>query len=200
MGRPSNTAQRRAEILQAFLEVLAGGGYQGATIAAVARAAGLNAGLLHYHFERKLDMLIALVAELSDRVEERANAKLARAGADPERRLAAYVNAHVALGPGADPQAVAAWVAIGAEAIRQPEVRAVYQRAVAARLARFEELFREVLRARGRRTHAAPRMAAAVLAAVEGAYQLSVAAPEALPKGFAAPALKRMIQGLLGEE
>jgi len=197
VARPSNTKQRRADILEALLEVLAREGYRGATIATVARQAGLNPGLLHYHFDRKLDILIALVERLIAAVEERAEARLLRAGADPLERLLAYVDAHVAQGKGADTRAVAAWVAIGAEAIREPEVRAVYQAAIAGRLERLEGLFRECSQARGSRAAGAKRQAAAVLSAIEGAYQISVVAPGALPKGFAAPALRLMILGLL---
>jgi TetR/AcrR family transcriptional repressor of bet genes len=199
VARPTNTKERRADIQEALLEVLAREGYRGATIAAVARQAGLNPGLLHYHFDRKLDILIALVERLTTAALERATLRMARAGTDPVKRLLAYVNAHVALGAGADSRAGAAWVAIGAEAIREPEVRAVYQAAVRGRLARLEELFRACLRERGRSTSGATRKAAAVLSAIEGAFQLSVGAPGALPKGFAAPALRQMILGLLAD-
>ena len=44
MGRPSNRAERRAQILAAFATVLADHGYAGATITAVANEAGLTPG------------------------------------------------------------------------------------------------------------------------------------------------------------
>lgn len=200
MGRPSNTGQRRAEFLEAMLEVIAREGYRGATVAAVAQEAGLNQGLLHYHFKRKLEIVVALLERLAAAVEARAEGRLRRAGADPRARLLAYVDAHVALGKGADPRAVAAWVAIGAEAVREPEVGAVFQAAVEERLARLEAHFAAVRAARGAGRAGSRRDAAATLAAIEGAYRLAVAAPGALPRGFAAPALRRMVLGLLGDE
>jgi len=182
-----------------MLEVVAREGYRGATVAAVAQEAGLNPGLLHYHFKKKLEIVVALLERLAAAVEARAERKLRRAGDDPQARLLAYVDAHVALGKGADPRGVAAWVAIGAEAVREPEVAAVFQAAVEERLARLEAHFAAVRAARGERRAGSRSDAAATLAAIEGAYRLSAAAPDALPKGFAAPALRRMVLGLLGE-
>lgn len=199
MGRPKNTDARRAQITAGLLEVLATAGYDGATVAAIAKAAGLAPGLVHYHFATKEEILVALVEELVARLDARAQAALATTGDDPRGRLLAYVDAHVALGEGADAQAVAAWVAIGAEATRRPEVRRLYQAAVKLRLATLEGLLRDCLRAEGRSPRHATAWAAAVASAIEGAYLLATAAPGSLPRGFAAPALRRLIGGLIGE-
>ena len=100
-------------------------GYERASVAEIARAAGLTTGLIHYHFASKQNVLLALVERLAAGFEARFNERLDRAGDDPIKRLHAFVDAHLALDTAADPQAVAAWVTIGAEAIRQPEVRAI---------------------------------------------------------------------------
>lgn len=204
MARPKNTDARRAQITAGLLEVLAAHGYEGATVAAIARAAGLAPGLVHYHFATKEEILVALVEELAGRLDARAKAALATTGDDPRGRLLAYVDAHVALGEGADAQAVAAWVAIGAEATRRPEVRRLYQAAVKRRLTTLEALLRDCLRAEGQSARPAEAWAAAVASAIEGAYLLAAAAPGTLPRGFAAPALRRLIgglfAGLLGDE
>lgn len=197
MGRPSNTARRREEIVEALLAVIGRLGYEGATTAAVAEEAGLAPGLVHYHFASKLEILVALVETLAARVAARAAERLAGAGDDPLRRLLAFVDAHLALGPGADSRAVAAWVAIAAEATRRPEVRRVYRAAIVARRAELLRLFRACLRARRRPTGAASQHAAAVSAAIEGSFLLAVAAPGALPRGFAAPTLRRLIRSLV---
>jgi hypothetical protein len=39
-----------------------------------------------------------------------------------------------------------------------------------------------------------------VLSAIEGAYMLSVASPRTLPRGFAAPMMRRMADGMLDAE
>lgn len=200
MGRPSNTAERRAQIVDALLTVLSKEGWARATVAAVAREAGLASGLLHYHFASKQEILVALVEQLVARREERFAARLANAGDDPRARLFAWVDAHVALGPDADPRAVAAWVIIGAEAVREPEVRALYTEALEASHARLKSLIATCLRDDGRSTRGAERIAAAVLSAIEGAYRVNAAAPGVLAEGWAAPTLHRMIDVFLAGE
>lgn len=179
-------------------------GYERATIAEIAREAGLAPGLLHYHFGSKQEILVASVERLVARLEARFSARLETAGDDPRARLQAFVDAHVALGddhdPRDDPRAVAAWVVIGAEAVRLPEVRALYSAAIVASLSRLRALVAACLRAEARPTRNAGRIAAAILSAIEGSYRLSAAAPGALPEGYAAPTLLRMIDGLLAAE
>jgi len=55
MARPSNTDERRGQIVAALQAVMARAGYAGATIAAIARQAELAPGLVHYHFKDKRD-------------------------------------------------------------------------------------------------------------------------------------------------
>jgi TetR/AcrR family transcriptional repressor of bet genes len=200
VGRPSNTETRRAEIVEGLRVVLAREGYERATIAAVAKEAGLAPGLVHYHFASKLEILVALVVRLAAGLEARTGERLVSAGDDPRRRLLAYVDAHVSKGADEDPAAVAAWVAIAAEATRVPEVRAVYQGAIDARLRTLEELARACLRADGRDARSARSYAAAIASAIEGAFLLGTAAPGSLPEGFAAPTLRRLVAGLLGPD
>jgi TetR/AcrR family transcriptional regulator, transcriptional repressor of bet genes len=197
VGRPSNTEQRRAEIVEGLLEVMAKEGYARATIAAIGKAAGLTPGLLHYHFRSKQEILVALVEHLVAKAAGRTADRLARAGAAPRRRLEAFVDAYVALDDDADAKAVNAWVVIGSEALREPEVRALYVHALETTLAALQELIGACLQAESRSTRQANRIAAALLSAIEGAYRVSAAAPGVLPEGFAAPMLKRMIRGLL---
>jgi TetR/AcrR family transcriptional regulator, transcriptional repressor of bet genes len=202
MGRPSNTDQRRAEIVDALLSVMARTGYDNATIAAIAREAGLTSGLLHYHFENKQAILVALVERLVVGLEERVRSRLEAAGSEPRRRLPrrrlhAFIDAHVALDADADPRAVAAWVVVAAEAVRQSDVRRLYGRQIKTTLERLTSLIAACLRAEKRDARSAASIAAATLSAIEGAYMLSASAPGILPKGYAAPSLRKMVDGLL---
>lgn len=186
MPRSPNTDSRRAQIVSAMLPVLARNGYGKATVVEIARQAGLTPGLIHYHFASKRDILVSLVHSMV----EVANARLdAQAGRLPAmERLKAHIDSRLALGQGANADMAAAWVMIGAEAVREPEVRAVYQEAVAAELATLQALLRECLADAGRDTQPAQRIAAALLAMMEGAFQLASAAPEVMPQGYAAHA------------
>jgi TetR/AcrR family transcriptional repressor of bet genes len=187
LARSSNTETRRAEIVAAMLAVIARLGYEKATTQAIARQAGLAPGLIHYHFENKQAILVALVQAMAQAARSRFEAVLGEA-TRPQERLGAYLRARLGLGDGAAPEIVAAWVMIGAEAVRQPEVRAVYCRMIADELALLTTLFTECLAAQGRRTAGAPALAAGLVAMIEGAFQLSSAAAEAMPRGYAADA------------
>jgi len=187
MARTSNTETRRAQIVEAMLAVIAKVGYERATTQAIARQAGLAPGLIHYHFENKQAILVALVQAMAAAARSRFEAVLGEA-TRPSARLRAYLQARLGLGDGAAPDIVAAWVMIGAEAVRQPEVRAVYRTMVADELALLTTLLRDALAERGRETAGAAALAAGLLAMIEGAFQLSSAAAEAMPRGYAADA------------
>ena len=190
MARSSNTEARRAEITGALLAVIARRGYEKATIQAIAAQAGLAPGLIHYHFKNKQEILVSLIAAMA----EAANARYAAVLGDqvePAARLRAYLHARLGLGEGAAPEIVAAWVMIGAEAVRQPEVRTVYQRMVADELALLTTLLGDCLRAAGRSAEVAAPLAAGLAALIAGAYQLSSATTDVMPRGYAAEAATR---------
>jgi TetR/AcrR family transcriptional repressor of bet genes len=187
VARSSNTEARRAEITGALLAVIARHGYDKATIQAIAAQAGLAPGLIHYHFKNKQEVLVSLIGALAESAHTRYVAVLGDQD-EPFQRLRAYLHARLGLGDGAAPDIVSAWVMIGAEAVRQPEVRTVYRRMIADELALLTTLLTDCLRERGRETRGAARLAAGLAAMIEGAYQLSSAASEVLPAGYAAAA------------
>ncbi len=199
MSRKSNTEQRRAEIVAAMLRTIAEHGYENATIQAIARQAGLAPGLIHYHFKTKDEILVQLVTALADAGRARYLAAIATTTTARER-LRVYVDSRLALGPGAQPDAVAAWVVIGTEAVRQPAVRAVYQAAIGAELALLTPLLVDRLNEAGKRSAAAPLLAASLMALMEGAFQLASAAAEVMPKGYAAGTALQMLERFIDAE
>ena len=199
MSRRSNTEQRRAEIVSALLAVMAEHGYEKATIQLIGKQAGLAPGLLHYHFKTKGEILLALVKTLAERARQR-YLDLAATASTADEFLRAYINARLATGDGADPHAVAAWVMIGAEAVRQPDVRAVYQEAMRAEMQLIEALLTACFTERGKPAGAVPALAATLLALIEGAFQLASAAPEAMPVGYAARTAIEVIERYMAGE
>lgn len=201
----ASRAERRAQIVNALHGLLPELGYDGASVARIAREAGLTPGLVHYHFSTKEEILLALVERLTAGLEARLDARLgALAPMPPSPKLAwarldAWIDAHLALGADADPATVACWVAIGGEALRKAEVRAAYEQAVAADLARGASLVGEVLEATWGADATAPArtVATGLLAAIEGSYRLASAAPGVVDPGFAAPSVRAMARGLL---
>ncbi len=193
MSRRQNSEQRRGEIVNALLAVMAEHGYEKATIQLIAQQAGLAPGLLHYHFKTKAEILLALVSALAELSQQR-YCGFAEAATTAEEKLLAYINARLGKGPGADASAVAAWVMIGAEAIRQPEVRQVYQKALGAEMTLVQSLLSGCLKERGKQVRNVKRLAAALLALMEGAFQLASAAPDVMPAGYAASTAMQLIQ------
>jgi TetR/AcrR family transcriptional repressor of bet genes len=193
MPRPSNTEERRQQIVAGLLKVMAERGYERASVGEIARAAGLGPGLVHYHFSDKQEILLTLVEQLAATARQRVAARLARVkDSDARARVDAFLDAFLATGGDADPAAVASWVTISAEAIRQPEVRAAYEKVVRADLEQLESLVAAVV---GRRK--ARALAAGLFASVQGYFVLSASAPGLVPAGSAAGTVKRMAAGLL---
>jgi TetR/AcrR family transcriptional repressor of bet genes len=181
--------------VDALLAVMAERGYEGASVQAIARRAGLAPGLIHYHFATKQEILLEAIRQLTDIVQQRFQA-LARGTATPLARLRAFIDARLARGSGASPPAVAAWVIVGAEAVRQPEVKVAYQEAMRAQQALLEPLLGE-LAGKALSAREVRHLCGIVLAAIEGAFQLSVSAQDVMPRGYAARTLMALIESRL---
>lgn len=198
MPRPSNTETRRAQIVQALLKVMAAKGYEKASIQAIAEVAGLTPGLIHYHFKTKQEILVALIGSINDLVRTRYEAFLEDAKT-AKARLFAFIDARLAGGKGAAPAAVAAWVVIGAEAVRQPQVKREYQQSIDAQLKLLVRLIKAAQKESGTAGSGkqVKQFAAMILAAIEGAFQLSAAASDVMPRGYAAKTVKKTIENFL---
>jgi TetR/AcrR family transcriptional repressor of bet genes len=168
-------------------------GYAKATVQAIARAAHLTPGLIHYHFRSKQEVLIALIEALAEVVRRR----LRSAAADPEHRLHAAIEAFVGTEAGVEPEAVACWVVIGAEAVRQPEVRELYESVMRQVISGFEAIFRDAMQKHGGSAAEAPAAALATVAAIEGFFRLGVGAPACVPPGTAARAVRAIADAFL---
>ncbi|MBI4818361.1 MAG: TetR family transcriptional regulator [Deltaproteobacteria bacterium] len=172
-------------------------GYARATMPEVARTVGLSQGLLHYHFDNKLQILLAVVDHLAVSMRTRSERMLSESEPDADARLAAFVRARLGRGDGENADAVACWVALGAEAIQQPEVRLVYARAVEAELEALEGLVREALMTRNRHVEDARPIALSVYAAIQGIFQVGAACPGTVPSGSGAQMVTRLAEALL---
>lgn len=168
-------------------------GYAKATVREIAAAAGLTPGLVHYHFRNKQDILIALIESLAEIVRVRL-----RSGAtDPARRLEAAIEALVGTEARVESEAVACWVVVGAEAVREPAVQRLYESVMRRVISEFETIFREALQKEGASEAGAPAAAVAVVAAAEGFFRLAAGAPSCVPPGTAARSIRAIAGGFL---
>jgi AcrR family transcriptional regulator len=104
--------------------------YDGASVADIAKAARLTPGLVHYHFKSKQEILLELLASLVARHDSGLEARLA-AASDPVAGVAAFMDFHLGLGADADPEALACWILLSGEALRDKSVRSAFEQAVA---------------------------------------------------------------------
>jgi len=109
MTHAARSADTRARLLEAAVEVFAEEGFRGATIQRICRLAGANIAAAHYHFGDK-EGLYAAVFEYAERnaVERMLPEPAEGEGKDPEERLRSHVTSFLSrlLDPGKP-----AWIA-----------------------------------------------------------------------------------------
>ena len=129
---PQRPEARRLQIIDAALTVIAARGYDGATTAAICRAAGIGSGTFFHYFPTKIELLLAILAigtaEVSDLGERLSGL------AEPLAAIEAIVDQAVA--DASDPRA-GAFVRAVAAMMHEPQV--------AAALRADEDAHRELL-------------------------------------------------------
>jgi AcrR family transcriptional regulator len=94
-GRTFVEEARRAQLVQTAIDVLAAGGYERASLSAIARAAGVSKGVISYHFEGKDELLREVVAHVSAQAEAAMTAQIL-AAPTAIARLGAYIRSNLA--------------------------------------------------------------------------------------------------------
>ncbi|HSQ66657.1 MAG TPA: TetR/AcrR family transcriptional regulator [Polyangiaceae bacterium] len=194
MGRPTNVSARRAQVADAFIGLLADASFEDITVVAMAKAAGLRPGLVHHYFASKEEVLAVAVERMAIQLEVRLAERLRRVGDDPRARIDAFIDAWLALDGSADRRAAFAWAAIGDEARRRLDVRAIYSTAIGRGVDRLAEDVARLVPPRKRRARS---IAEAIMVAIEGA--LRVGAGGGLEAGTAAPLARRVAAALLND-
>lgn len=198
MARRSNTDERRAQITDALIKVMASRGYDGASINEIANAAGLTPGLVHYHFKNKQQILLAALSELVARHEVRLNEALATASQSPGAQVSSFIDVHLGLRASSAPDELACWVLISGEALRQPAVQSAFTEALAGLIGRLEFIVAAGC-ASGDFDHSEPgEAAAAVVSTIQGYYVIAAVSRSLIPSGSAYRSTIRMAEGLLG--
>jgi TetR/AcrR family transcriptional regulator, transcriptional repressor of bet genes len=197
MTRASNTDLRRAQITAALRRVMARSGYDRASISDIAAEAGLTPGLVHYHFKSKLEILVAVLLDLAAAQDRDLDQLLALSPDNPAAQLAAIIDLHLATGRTADPDALACWVTLSAEAIRTEEIRLVYQSVTSSLVHRLVSVLQAGIKQRVFRTATPDAAAAAIAASIQGYFVLAATNRAAIPRGSASSCVRSMVAGLL---
>jgi TetR/AcrR family transcriptional repressor of bet genes len=198
MARPTNSHDRRAQIADALIAVMAKQGYDGASVNDIARKAGLAPGLVHYHFDNKLEILVEVVRTIAARHDYVLDETLGRVRGTEVRELVVFIEVHLGIGAHADPELLACWVLVIAEALREKSVRAEVETVLANLTWRVTDILN-----RGNLTgvfHCSdvPGTAAALIAIIQGYFAVAATARDVIPSGSAARSTLRMMEALVG--
>lgn len=83
---------RRRQLVEAAIDVIHQEGFAQATVARIARRAGVSSGMVHHYFDDKDDLLFATMRHLLSDLRADAAGRLARA-ASPQQRIRAIIDA-----------------------------------------------------------------------------------------------------------
>lgn len=130
---------RRADLIEATAACLADVGLAGTNVRAICARAGVSPGLLRHYFGGINDLAAATYAATSDRMDSIFADAVAGAGADPRRRLLAYLTASFR-SPVTDPELLGAWTAFWALARSNARMANIHATSYAGYRARLSDL------------------------------------------------------------
>jgi hypothetical protein len=116
---------------------------------------------------------------------------------DAPAQLVSYIEVHLGLGAHADPKALACWVLATAEGLRERRVRLEVERVLADLVARASAII-ELGNRKGDFDCDDPASAASALVAViQGYFNVAATDRALIPSGSAAPCVLKMTEGLV---
>jgi TetR/AcrR family transcriptional repressor of bet genes len=139
---------RRQALVEAALQSLAARGLGAVSVRDVAARAGVSPGLLRHHFGGFANLLGEAYRQTFARIDAGFDAALADAGDDPERRMAAFLQASFAPAI-VDRDLLSAWLGFWGLVRSDPQAAKVHAEGYAAYRARIEGLLSDLARARG---------------------------------------------------
>ena len=83
------------EILEAAAKAFSKNGYDGSSLAEIAKAVGIKTPALYYHFKSKNEILYAYLVRSGEHILTAAQQSVTAAGSDPRKRLCAYVKSYI---------------------------------------------------------------------------------------------------------
>jgi TetR/AcrR family transcriptional repressor of bet genes len=142
VDRPRRTLardERRRQVIEATLSVIAARGLARLTLTDVARRAGISHGLVLFHFETKENLLSEVLAYLSDEYQKNWESAVLAAGPSAEDQLLAMIEAdfHQSV---TTPARLAAWCAFWGEAQSRPAYQEICGERDALQIAKMEGL------------------------------------------------------------
>ena len=139
LARKISRDQRRQQLINATMRVLARKGFSQTTLANVAAEAGVSHGLVNFHFESKEKLLTATLLFMSDEYRQNWSSALHDAGDAPAEKLAALLKADFN-DQICTPERLACWCSFWGEVQSRP----IYQQECAANDDRYIQNLEEI--------------------------------------------------------
>lgn len=144
----NHSAQRRKQLLDAGLTVIARRGLSGITVHDIAKEAGCSYGVIAFHFKTKERLLLAVLDLLASNYEKIWLDAMASAPPSPAERLRVLLEVDFAPNV-AKPNYLAVWIAFWAEASRVPAYKKRCSELKRRSLQTIVDLVSELAAARG---------------------------------------------------
>ena len=167
--RERQKAATRETIVEATLALLAEEGYDGLTIAKVARRAGVANGLINYHFDGKEHLIEQAEARVLDKLLVQIRGQLEH---NESPKATIDILNHVWEAVGASPTLIPAFFALLSKAVSDPAYRPRFMEHLKAHGTLIEETLTQVAGPLMRATDISTRPAATVVVAMTAALSL----------------------------
>ena len=179
--------QRRLELIQATIAVIARYGYSGTTVARVAERARVSTGLMNFHFDSKARLFEATFVHLDEEYERIWQKNLAAAAPDPWARVTAMIETYF------DRRLLtrdrlAVWFTFWSDAELRDRYRAAAIRAEQRYIAALETEIRRLIGESGAPSREAKPITAALSAMVDGYWLQAMIYPKTFDRTAAAEA------------
>ncbi|QPM92356.1 TetR/AcrR family transcriptional regulator [Pseudooceanicola algae] len=141
--------QRRAELIEAALELIGEGGYRAATVRSIAARANVSLGLIRHHFSTKEDLINAAYEAHMSEMTELSLALADRSDLAPKARMASVIRASLSP-PVMSERNVTLWATFIAQIANEPAIKATHDRTYLEFRDRLEDLISQTLAAEDR--------------------------------------------------
>jgi TetR/AcrR family transcriptional regulator, transcriptional repressor of bet genes len=169
--------QRRRELIQATIAVIARNGYSGTTVARVAKKAGVSTGLMNFHFDSKDRLFRATFDFLAVEYQQVWDRNLAAAGEAPGARVTAMIESYFDRRVFTRDK-LAVWFTFWSDAELRDRYRAAAARIERRYIAALEAEIRRLIADAGGPAAEAKSVTAAVSAMVDGYWLQAMIYPK----------------------
>lgn len=179
--------QRRLELIQATIAVIARYGYAGTTVARVAERARVSTGLMNFHFDSKARLFQATFAHLNEEYERIWQKNLAACAADPWAQVTTMIETYFDRRIFTRDR-LAVWFTFWSDAELRDRYRAAAIRAERRYIAALETEIRRLIGQSSGSSREAKRITAALSAMVDGYWLQAMIYPKTFDRKAAAEA------------